>query len=135
MNRIILERRLEMLDHSFSGLRTTEWVPTIAQKYEVTESAIWSDWSRREIWLPKIVQLEKTALKMSEIMGRLERALTRAYSLMLTTTNESVRIGATRTVGSLTKTMFDIGSQAGVYPSVLKDIMDKLIHLEEEIQE
>ena len=134
MNREILERRLDCLDYSFSGLATTEWVPRIAQRYNVTESAIWSDWGRRDRWLPELVQLDKSALKMGEIILRLERALTRAYSLMLTTENESVRIGATRTVGSLSKTLFDIGSQAGVYPSLLKDILDKLEEMEGDIK-
>jgi len=135
MKRKILERRLEMLDYSFSGLRCSEWIPKIAVKYGVTESCIWSDWSRREAWLPKLVQLDKSSLKMGELIGRLERAMTRAYSLMMTTTNESVRIGATRTVGSLSKTMFEIGSQAGFYPSLLRDVLEKLSKLEEELKE
>ena len=123
-----------MLDYSFSGLRCSEWIPTIARDYDVSESAIWTDWGRRETWLPKIVQLDKSSLKMSELIGRLERALTRAYSLMLTTTNESVRIGASRTVGSLSRTMFEIGSQAGVYPSLLKKVLEKLNELETELK-
>ena len=132
MNRKTLERRLECLDYSFSGLGTTEWVPVIAGKYEVSESAIWSDWGRRDIWLPKILQMDKSALKMGELFARLEKAITKAYSLMMTTTNESIRIGASRTVGSLSKTLFDIGSQAGIYPSLLKEIIEKLSKYERE---
>lgn len=121
------------MNYSFSGVRTSEWIPILAHRYEVSESAIWSDWSRRGRWIPEIVQLDKSSLKMGELFVRLERALTKAYSLMMTTSNEAVRIGATRTVGTLTKTLFDIGSQAGVYPSLLKDVMDKLVKLEEEL--
>ena len=134
MNRKILERRLQMLDMSFSGLRCSQWIPTLARDYRVSESAIWSDWGRRETWLPKIIQLDRSALKMSELFARLEKALTRVYSLMLTSPNESVRIGASRTVGSLSKTMFEIGSQAGVYPSLLKEVLEKLNALEEEMK-
>jgi len=134
MNRRIAERRLEMLDMAFSGIRCSEWVPTLAEKYEVSESAIWNDWSRRARWMPQLVQMDESALKMSELIGRLERALTRAYGLMLTTTNEPVRIGASRTVGSLSKTLFEIGSAAGMYPSIMRDILTKLELLEEEMK-
>lgn len=134
MNRIIVERRLEMLDMAFSGVRLTDFVPTLAEKYGVSESAIWNDWSRRARWLPQLVQMDESALKLSELIGRLERALTRAYALMLTTTNEPVRVGATRTVGSLSKTLFEIGSAAGMYPSIMRDILAKLEKLEEEMK-
>ena len=134
MNRQILERRLECLEYSFSGVPTSQWIPILARKHGVSESCIWSDWGRRDRWLPELVQLDKSSLKMGELIARLEMALSKAFSTMLTTSNESVRIGATRTVGSLSKTLFDIGSQAGVYPSLLKDVLDKLASLEEEVK-
>jgi len=134
VNRRILERRLDCLDYSFSGLRCSEWIPIIAGRYGVSESALWSDWSRRDAWLPQIIQLDKSAFKMSELIGRMERAATKAYSTMLATSNENVRIGAARIVGSLSKTMFDIGSQAGIYPSVMKSLLEKLVMLEEELK-
>lgn len=134
MKRQILERRLKCLDMAFSGLRCSEWIPTVAMNYGVSESAIWSDWSRRDTWLPQITQLNKASFKISELIIRLERATTKAYGLMLTTANESVRIGAARTVGSLSKTLFDIGSQAGVYPSITKELLEKLAKLEEELK-
>lgn len=134
MNQQILERRLRCLDMAFSGLRCSKWIPTVAMEYGVSESAVWSDWGRRAIWLPQITQLDKAAFKISELISRLERASTKAYGLMITTPNENVRIGAARTVGSLSKIMFEIGSQAGVYPSITKELLEKLAKLEEELK-
>lgn len=134
MKHQILERRLSCLDMAFSGLRCSKWVPTVATNYGVSESTIWSDWSRRDKWLPQITQLEKASFKISELISRLERATAKAYGLMLTTSNESVKIGAARTVGSLSKILFDIGSQAGVYPSITKELLEKLTKLEEELE-
>lgn len=134
MNRRILERRLEMLEYAFSGVRYSKWTPIIAEKHGVSESAICSDWGRRGRWLSQLFMLDKSAFKLSELMGRLELALTKGFALMLTTTDERVRISSMNTIGSLSKAMFDIGSQAGVYPSLLRDILDKLVSLEEELE-
>jgi len=132
VNREILERRLEMLDMSFSGVRTSEWIPILAHRYSVTESAVWSDWGRRDRWLPQLFSLEKGAYKVSELLGRLELAITRAFGLMMSTNNESVKIGSMRTVDSISKTLYTLGVESGTYPSLLKDLMTKLVKLEEE---
>jgi len=121
------------LKYSFSGVSTSEWVPIIADRHGVTESAIWSDWTRRDRWLPQIFSLDKGAYKVSELLGRLELALTKAFALMMSTTNEAVRIGAMRTVDSLSKTLYTLGTESGTYPSLLKDVLNKLASLEEEL--
>ena len=135
MNRKILDRRLECLNYAFSGVRTGEWVPIIATKYGVSESGIWNDWSRRPRWISEVFTLDEGAYKVSELLGRLELALIQAYRLMVTSKNESVKIGAARTVESISKSLYMIGGQAGVYPSLLKDLMTKLEALEEEMEE
>ena len=135
MNRRILDRRLVCLGYSFSGVRTSQWVPTVARQHGVSESAIWSDWGRRDRWLPELFSLDRGAYKVSELLGRLELALTKAFALMMATSNESSRIGAARTVDSISKTLYNIGGQAGVYPSLLKDVLVKLAKLEEELEE
>lgn len=133
MRRQILERRLDCLNYSLSGVRASTWVPTVAAKYECTESCVWSDWSRRSVWLPKLLQLNEAAYKVSELLAGLERAREVAYGLMQMGASQSVRIGATRALGSLSKVMFEIGTESGTYPSLLKDVLDKLVKLEEEL--
>ena len=61
MNLRILKRRAEMLDAVSTGLHPSAVVAQLAEKYDVTERALWSDWQRREKWVPVLLGLEKYA--------------------------------------------------------------------------
>ena len=40
-----------------------------AERYGVTERALWSDWQRRERWVPVLLDLEKYA-RFTEVLGQ-----------------------------------------------------------------
>ena len=47
MNLKLLKRRAEMLDAVSTGLHPSAIVGQLAEKYGVSERALWSDWGRR----------------------------------------------------------------------------------------
>jgi hypothetical protein len=130
----ILERRLTCLQYYFIGAKPSNWIPLIARRYNVSESAVSRDWSRRHDWLPKLAQLQPAETKVAELIKRLELTLETAFKKTVSSSNESVQIGAARTVGQLTRELFSIGQDVGLYPSLEREILEKLTRLEEEIQ-
>jgi hypothetical protein len=48
VNLRILRRRAEMLDAVCTGLHPSAVIGQLAEKYGVSEKALWSDWLRRE---------------------------------------------------------------------------------------
>ena len=50
-----------MLDAVSTGLHPSAVVAQLAEKYDATERALWSDWQRREKWVPVLLSLEKYA--------------------------------------------------------------------------
>jgi len=48
LNLRILRRRAEMLDAVCTGLHPSAVISQLAEKYGVSEKALWGDWFRRE---------------------------------------------------------------------------------------
>jgi len=48
-----------MLDAVSTGLHPSAVITQLAEKYGVIERALWSDWQRREKWVPVLLNLEK----------------------------------------------------------------------------
>ena len=48
-----------MLDAVSAGLHPSAVISQLAGKYGVSEEALWSDWDRRDKWVPLLVGLEK----------------------------------------------------------------------------
>ena len=66
------ERRKQMLKFRALGIPTTEWVSLLAQKYGVTERAIWEDWHRRKSWLAKVSGMTDVADEINMSMAKLK---------------------------------------------------------------
>jgi hypothetical protein len=130
----LLERRLYCLSLAYTGSRPSQWIPHIASKYNTKEKTVWRDWNRRHTWLPQLVQQQSSDQKVAELISRLEFTLEIVYKKAIMSTNEAVQIGAARTVVMLSKELFKIGQDVGLYPSIEKDLLDKLTALEEDMQ-
>jgi len=50
-----------MLDAVSTGLHPSAVIAQLAEKYGVSERGLWSDWQRRESWVPVLLNLEKFA--------------------------------------------------------------------------
>ena len=123
MNLKLLKRRAEMLDAVSTGLHPSVVVGQLAGKYGVSERCLWSDWERREKWVPLLVSLEKYAGFAEMVEQRLNAVQKAAWSIYLKASNDNARVGALRTVlealeihGSIVQT---------------KEVIDRLDRLEE----
>ena len=98
MNLRLLRRRAEMLDAVCTGLHPSAVISQLAEKYGVSEKCLWSDWLRREKWVPFLLELEKFADFSGMVVERLNGVQKAAWSIYLKASNDSARVGALRTV-------------------------------------
>jgi hypothetical protein len=70
-NLMLLKRRAEMLDAVSNGLHPSAVISQLAEKYDVSEKALWSDWLRREKWVPFLLELEKFSEFSGMVVERL----------------------------------------------------------------
>ena len=119
----ILKRRAEMLDAVSTGLHPSAVVAQLAEKYGVSERALWSDWQRREKWVPLLLSLEKYAEFTDVIEQKLGVVQKAAWSIYLKASNDSARVGALRTILEALEIHRDIIQT--------RDIVDRLDRLEE----
>jgi len=127
LNLKILKRRAEMLDAVSTGLHPSAVVAQLAEKYGVTERALWSDWQRREKWVPVLLNLEKYTEFTDVIEQKLGAVQKAAWSIYLKASNDSARVGALRTILEALEIHRDIVQT--------RDIIDRLGKLEESVQE
>jgi len=115
-----------MLDAVSTGLHLSAVVAQLAEKYGVTERALWSDWQRREKWVPVLLNLEKYAEFTDVIEQKLGAVQKAAWSIYLKASNDSARVGALRTILEAVEIHRDIVQT--------RDIIDRLGKLEESAQ-
>ena len=127
MNLEILRRRAEMLDAVCTGLHPSAVISQLAEKYDVSEKALWSDWLRREKWVPFLLDLEKFSDFSGMVVERLNGVQKAAWSIYLKASNDSARVGALRTVLEALEIHRDIVQTM--------DVLDRLDQLEEVAKE
>ena len=82
LNLKLLKRRAEMLDAVSTGLHPSV-VSQLAGKYGVSERCLWSDWERREKWVPLLLSLEKFAGFSEIVEQKLNAVQKAAWSIYL----------------------------------------------------
>jgi hypothetical protein len=127
VNLRIIKRRAEMLDAVCTGLHPSAVIGQLAEKYGVSEKALWSDWLRRERWVPFLLELEKFADFSGMVVERLYGVQKAAWSIYLKARNDSARVGALRTVLEALEIHRDIVQTM--------DVLDRLDQLEEVAKE
>jgi hypothetical protein len=127
VNLRILRRRAEMLDAVCTGLHPSAVIGQLAEKYGVSEKALWSDWLRREKWVPFLLELEKFADFSGMVVERLNGVQKAAWSIYLQARNDSARVGALKTVLEALEIHRDIVQTM--------DVLDRLDKLEEVAKE
>ena len=123
----ILRRRAEMLDAVCTGLHPSAVIGQLAEKYDASEKALWSDWLRREKWVPFLLELEKFSDFSGMVVERLNGVQKAAWSIYLKASNDSARVGALRTVLEALEIHRDIVQTL--------DVLDRLDRLEEVAKE
>jgi len=127
VNLRILRRRAEMLDAVCTGLHPSAVISQLAEKYGVSEKALWSDWLRRDKWVPFLLELEKFSDFSGMVVERLNGVQKAAWSIYLKASNDSARVGALRTVLEALEIHRDIVQVQG--------LLDRLGKLEEAAEE
>ena len=116
-----------MLDAVCTGLHPSAVISQLAEKYGVSEKALWSDWLRRDKWVPFLLELEKFSDFSGMVVERLNGVQKAAWSIYLKASNDSARVGALRTVLEALEIHRDIVQTM--------DVMDRLDQLEEVAKE
>jgi hypothetical protein len=116
-----------MLDAVSTGLHPSAVISQLAEKHDVSEKALWSDWLRREKWVPFLLELEKFSDFSGMVVERLNGVQKAAWSIYLKASNDSARVGALRTVLEALEIHRDIVQTM--------DVLDRLDRLEEVAKE
>ncbi len=112
-----------MLDAVSTGLHPSAVITQLAEKYGVSERALWSDWQRRGKWVPILLNLEKFAEFTEMIRQKLKGVQKAAWSIYLKASNDSARVGALRTILEALEIHRDIVQT--------RDILERLDKLDE----
>ena len=75
------QRRKEILKRRWRGDQMTRIVEDVAAKYDVSESTVWSDWSRREKWISRVFGLEDAEAAVVEALAQKQDVRERLLSL------------------------------------------------------
>ena len=112
-----------MLDAVSTGLHPSAVIGQLAGKYGVSERALWSDWERREKWVPVLLGLERYGGFVDMVEERLNAVQKAAWSIYLKASNDNARVGALRTVLEALEIHRDIVQT--------KEVLERLDRLEE----
>ena len=93
-----LKRRAEMLDAVCKGIHPSAVIGQMAEKYKVSERGLWSDWERREKWVPILLSLGKYADFAGAIESKLNAVQKAAWSIYLRADNDNARVGALKVI-------------------------------------
>ena len=77
-----------MLDAVSNGLHPSAVVGQLAEKYGVSERALWSDWERREKWVLVLLGLEKYGCFADVIERKLNAVQKAAWIIYLKASND-----------------------------------------------
>ena len=98
MNLKLLKRRAEMLDTVNKGFHPSAVVGQLVEKYGVSERCLWSDWERREKWVPALLGFEKFASFAESFEAKLNAVQKAAWSIYVHADNDNARVGALKVV-------------------------------------
>ena len=113
MRRELLERRTEMFRLQLIGAPLRDVVKTVSEKFQVDADSLYRDWSRREQWIPQIVQLTDPTLLHSFLEGA-RSVLPKAWLLAQDSKNPFVRLGALKLIKDTNLQVLDVLQSVGV---------------------
>jgi hypothetical protein len=123
LNLKLLKRRAEMLDAVSTGLHPSAVISQLAEKYNVSEQCLWSDWKRRNQWVPVLLGLEKFAGFCETVEEKLSAVQKAAWSVYMDASNDNARVGALKMV------LESLELHGNIIQT--KDLLERLTRLEE----
>ncbi len=79
MNKLTVERRLELLRLEGNGLEPSEVVKELSSKHGVSERMVYKDFETRSVWQPELQEMQKALLKVRNRHEQLYRKAVVAY--------------------------------------------------------
>ena len=123
MNLKLLKRRVEMLDTVSKGFHPSKVIEQLAEEYDVSEQCLWSDWMRRETWMPTVLSLDKYAGFVESVESKLNAVQKAAWTTYSRASNDNVKVGALK----ILLESLELGSST----VLSKEIIQRLEHVEE----
>jgi hypothetical protein len=113
MNKLLLERRTEMLRQSLTGASLKLIVEVLKDKFGVSEKRLYADWERRGKWISQIVQLQDPTL-LHQFLEGARQVLPRAWQIALNADDDFAKLRALTLIKDTNLSMLKILQSIGV---------------------
>lgn len=123
VNSKVLDRKVKMLKAVIRGVPLSSVVHQLASEYDISERGLWNDWSRRDKWLPCLLELERIGDFIELMKVNFREVQTAAWRVYHDARKDNARIGAFRT------TLEALGVHRDIIQT--KDVIGRLSRLEE----
>ena len=95
MDKELMNRRGDCLNHHMQGMKKSEWVPLVASKHNCSEEALDRDWTRRKTWIHYFMKIDNSKQLALEILKDYELTLLDAYHIFEEAEDPKTKIQAT----------------------------------------
>ena len=130
MNQDLRERREKLLDLRFKGLPMNEIVTDLSKDYNVTESAIYMDWSRRDTWIKEVTEFTDLDSELYESLSHIKKARNKALLLVYSSDNDNAKVGALRLYADMNFKIINVIMDLKKYRDI-EEIKERLMELEQ----
>jgi len=105
-------------------------VEEIAREFEVSERAIWKDWSNRVSWLPVMLVLDpgNSAEKAAELRAMLDEVRKQLWRVYINADNSNAEVGALKQITESIEKEFKIRHGLGLFSSISGEIKPQIMH-------
>lgn len=107
------ERRVEMLRLRAQGVQLSQVVKQLSVKHSVTIQALYTDWSKRARWGPRLIGLDDSESMIVDLQTFLNWLKEKTVLEILSGDSSSNRIGAIRTAKDIAKDIYVIAKDTG----------------------
>jgi hypothetical protein len=113
VNKMLLERRTEMLRQSLTGAPLRLIIEGLKDKYGVNEKRLYADWERRGKWVSQIVQLQDPTL-LHQFLEGARQVLPRAWQIALNADDDFAKLRALTLIKDTNLSMLKILQSIGI---------------------
>lgn len=113
MDKLLLDRRTEMLRQHLMGLPLKLIVENLEGKYGTKAKQLYRDWERRNHWIPQVVRLNDPTLLHQLVQGVIE-VLPALNLLVQQTENDFVKLGTLKAIADIHFKLLKVMQSIGV---------------------
>ncbi len=119
-----------MLRLFLQGIRPSIMVEEIAREFEVSERAIWKDWSKRVNWLPVMLVLDpgNSGEKAAELIAMLDEVRKQLWRVYRNADNSNAEVGALKQITESIEKEFKIRHGLGLFSTISHVMTPQIIY-------